>query len=316
MESAETRALWTALKFPLTRSQLDARQSGDETVSHSVLPLEQLASIFNNAQKDGNKDTNTIIYKNMTCKYNAKDEKLDECVGTVAGHIIEESIAVDVIYEKVKDIDPTKFHKRDADWIKDKSSEIRKFLKETFSEGVGFFRSGQQDAENMYSAWSDFCSFGGRPAWTHAQILTPSGLDFMRENRDDGKGMGIHGSDTGLPSHDVEFKQKRKYDATRQKDFRDRKKSASPANNEDDSVSVFSSPAATELLFGTMIEKLNSSLMTTNAAVNANDNQTLEASLKYKKMEIQVQAASALQNNADSSAREKGTQFLLNLLND
>jgi hypothetical protein len=178
----------------------------------------------------------------------------------------------------------------------------------------------------MYTAWSDFCSFNGRPLWTHALILTPFGLDFMRENRDDGKTLGVHGSDTGVP--DDELSRKRRNDTERQRNYRRNKRGGSFSSIKNSPADDEASPQSHhDEMFGNMLDKINSLVDQTFSTPLPGDHssssssnyteamamqhqqqqQQQEATAKYKNLEIQVMAASALQTNTDEIARSKGT---------
>jgi hypothetical protein len=167
MDFEGSQQMWSVTKYPLDRQGLDARQSGDVEVSDAADPWKALAVMFNDPDQP---------FRNIACKYNEDGvllrEMADPCLSDGGTNLC----SFEDIWKRVRDLDPKIFSTRDGDWIKDKSQAIRSFLNKYAGEKVGFFKSGDQDAENILSAWSFFCRDGGHPVWADALILTPSGM--------------------------------------------------------------------------------------------------------------------------------------------
>jgi len=167
MDFEGSQQLWSVTKYPLDRQGLDARQSGDIEVADAADPWKALAAMYNDPDQP---------FRNISCKYNEDGIMLKEMADACLSDGGLNLCSFEDIWKRVRDLDPSIFVHRDGDWIKEKSHAIRTFLNKYASEKVGFFKSGDQDAENILSAWSNFCRDGGHPVWADALILTPSGM--------------------------------------------------------------------------------------------------------------------------------------------
>lgn len=336
MEASEARSFWSMSKRPLTRAELDASQSGDAETANNVDAFHLLSVIYNTGKSP--RDGTEFIFRNLACKYDSLGNNTGESVGTLAGILSDEPLSVEIIYSRVCDLDPAVFNIRDADWIKEKAQDIRKFLRETCSESVGFFKSGDHDAENLYDAWSCFCSRRGTATWTDALILTPSGMDFMKQNRNDGKSLGVYGKDTGIleddgSSSDDEDPAKRQaklreIERLRKADYRKRK--AEEAEVTPSTSTRYSTPLANTSQGGSLHQQLlhdeegihQQHLVlkalhdVSNAIVSSSNVEHEKASITatIAEEDRRVTAANYLQSNQDASVRAEATEYLLSIM--
>ena len=124
MAHSDLKPLFHATKHPLTRVQLDARSSGEESVAASVDPYAELAIIFNT----GKYKDDTITFRNILCHYDADGIQLNEIKETI-NHLDQFALSTEEIAKRCGHLNPN-LHPviRDAKWIEDKINEIEKKL--------------------------------------------------------------------------------------------------------------------------------------------------------------------------------------------
>jgi len=192
LDLAEAKVLLTKITHPLSREQLDARQSGETEVAASVNYWEQFSNIFNSPE---------TCVRNMCCTYLG-----DGPTAVKTSNMAPEPTGQDLtdIFEKCSDLDPSEFVLRDGPWCKKKVQEIKNFLYQYCRPNYGFFRSGNQDMENKYDEWTLFITRGGHPKWTYALMLTESGVSFLKQFADNGKHIdSAEGKDTSTLGTDL-----------------------------------------------------------------------------------------------------------------
>lgn len=204
--------LLNAFHFASNRSTIDKLNSVDADVAASVDPYKVMAALFNDR-------SNVYINPVVEVDQSGVRRKLAE----VPSHM-EEYGDTDEIYERVKDIDPMNFNERDAGWIKEKFQVVRTWLYTNCRETVGFYKSGEQDAENLFRCFSQYCANGGHPTWCDAMILTPGFDDFFTSHNHDGKDIGDSGRDSGAVGADVKEERRKKAEAAKSNTERSRKK--------------------------------------------------------------------------------------------
>jgi len=234
MTFADASVYWTQALSPYdNRFIMDAANSGDDFVRESIDPYTKLAEIYNSPPE-------VFPVLNMACKYvdGIKQSTIADPVFAYENSG-NQLLPFTVIFERVKDLDPSIYKARDKAWIEEKSKSIRSTLTSicgSQNSATGFWRSGFQDGQNVLSAWSNYCSNKGQPNWLDACILTNSFTDFFGGQGNDGKSMNEDGKDTGLLGEDnlMARQRRREKDRIRQRKRRHRDVHSSGASTSSD----------------------------------------------------------------------------------
>jgi hypothetical protein len=130
MDLPEATTLFSKLKHPLTRAQLDARQSGHDEVAATVAYWEQFADLYNNPDTP----VRSMVYE---YEGDGPTAKKGDC-----RQYSEDGFSLCEIFDKTDDLEPSLCLAREGNWCKKKVLEIRNFLHRHCRPGYGFFKYG------------------------------------------------------------------------------------------------------------------------------------------------------------------------------
>ena len=182
-----------------SREVFDAKCSKNVEVADAMDPYKNLAVFYNSGP-------DIFSVKNLACEYDGDGKKTNTMADPYFSYGGKHTLlSFDGIFERVKDLDPSDYIHRDGDWIKKHMQEIKKVLSDLCGNDrkTGFYKSGNQDGENIITSWSQYNAFHGNPTWYDFLCITPSGPDFLTSHSDNGKLMGEVGKDTGKIGDDT-----------------------------------------------------------------------------------------------------------------
>ena len=314
------------------RQVFDAKCSGNQEVAETMDPYKNLAVFYNSGPEQ-------FPVKNLACEYTPEGVKTAVMASPYFSNGSQHTmLSFEGIFQRVKDLDPSDYIQRDAEWLKKQMGEIKKVLATLcgHDKTTGFYKSGNQDGENILTSWSQYNAYHGNPTWYDFLCITPMGPEFLQAHSDNGKLMGDVGKDTGEVGEDCKLAQdeiakKRKNlerEKQRAKKKRQRENKKSRKRNNDKSSSLSSTPfskSSSSLTDLTQDSSDNESVSSTESNLPNDDFVDLVKMMKtdYQnqnnqnnsdQISYQIQAAGLLANCNHPEDSQYGRDFLKSVL--